>query len=571
MKKYLEIAHNTLIQKGFSLNIMTYTGIHDYCYEGRVSIPQVQQGFVDVIFGFNKVPFFEPPTIYLANRPPPLDKFWPNIEKPENGLHKLCVFDATTHKLEPYAIEEVIEIYLKRVKDIVARSPEDRLEAFKGEVTAYFPRNFFSYFVKSPTESILSIRLYESSDVSNKLVYVAKSSQGCISHITQGNYSPIPTIITNLEEIKVPPERQAGLAQVTGFIDIVRGTNKETLTTLKEKLKNLIHREKDDIKQFGGFALCFYYNGNIYAYIIKLAQVQIKQLQNRSKNFIERLLRGQLRIMSNNFGGELKKVTNVHFSDGSQSTLIKRNYSQNLEDKQICIIGAGTLGSYLAHVLMKHGAGSSKSLHIYDDDLLLPQNISRHLLGAESLFINKAQALVNSQKQLAPNNKLFSHKEKFTNLNQIPQGTDIVIDATGEFSTAMTLNHQYISKEFPFKLYHSYLCAGGHSARLFKQGDGGCYRCLFDNQHKHIDKEFKKAEHKALITRNCGESNVQFPVDSSIGAASFIAANILESEYSDKKSAYIYFKTLGKKAAEHKNKPLQRSPYCPACKVEKNE
>ena len=156
-------------------------------------------------------------------------------------------------------------------------------------------------------------------------------------------------------------------------------------------------------------------------------------------------------------------------------------------------------------------------------------------------------------------------------MNQIPQGTDIVIDATGEFSTAMTLNHQYISNEFPFKLYHSYLCAGGHSARLFKQGDGGCYRCLFDNQHKHIDKEFKKAEHKALITRNCGESNVQFPVDSSIGAASFIAANILDSEYSDKKNAYIYFKTLGKKAAEHKNKPLQRSPYCPACRVKKNE
>jgi len=144
MKKYLEIAHNTLIQKGFSLNIMTYTGIHDYCYEGRVSIPQVQQGFVDVIFGFNEVPFFEPPTIYLANRPPPLDKFWPNIEKPENGLHKLCVFDTTTHKLEPYAIEEVIEIYLKRVKDIVARSPEDRFDALKQRQQHIFQEIFLA-------------------------------------------------------------------------------------------------------------------------------------------------------------------------------------------------------------------------------------------------------------------------------------------------------------------------------------------------------------------------------------------------------------------------------------------
>tara|TARA_B100000700_G_scaffold155730_1_gene172915 strand:- start:2073 stop:3788 length:1716 start_codon:yes stop_codon:yes gene_type:complete len=571
MNKYLELAHNTLIQKGFSLNIMTYSGVHDYCYVGKVDIPQVQQGYVDVLFGFNEAPFFDPPSVYLVSRPSPLDEFWPNIEKPKNGLHKLCIFDTTTHKLEPYAIEEVIDIYLKRVKGIVARNSKERLEAFKAEVTAYFPRDFFGYYVKKPTESILSIRLYESSDESNKLAYVAKSSQGCISHITQGNYSPIPTIITNIEEIKTTPKGQAGLGQISGFIDIIRGTKKETLAILKEKLQSLILREKDNIKQFGGFAICFYFNGNIYAYIFKLARVQVKQLQIRSKNFIERLLRGQLRVMSGKFGGELVKITKVHLTDGSQSTLIKRNYSQNLVDKQICIIGAGTLGSYLAHILMKHGAGSSKSLHIYDDDLLLPQNISRHLLGAESLFINKAQALVNSQKKLAPNNKLISHKEKFTDLNQIPQGTDIVIDATGEFSTAMTLNHQYRSKEFAFKLYHSYLCAGGHSARLFKQGDGGCYRCLFDNEHEHIDKEFKKAEHKALITRNCGESNVQFPVDSSIGAASFIAANILECEYSDKKSAYIFFRTLGKKAAEHKNKPLQRSPYCPACKVEKNE
>jgi molybdopterin/thiamine biosynthesis adenylyltransferase len=263
--------------------------------------------------------------------------------------------------------------------------------------------------------------------------------------------------------------------------------------------------------------------------------------------------------------GDFQSNKRVHLKNGSTEALIERNYSQNLIGKEICIIGGGTLGSYLAHALIKHGAGVSAPLHIYDEELMLPQNLSRHLLGSDSLFQNKAVAMYEYLTKTNPDRIIKAYGHRFDTFEKCNSSVDIIIDATGDFSTAAALSHQFKLNKYEFKLYHGYLCAGGKSVRLFKQGEGGCYRCLFDRQHEHHDREFKNTNTRITINRNCGESNVQFPVDSSMGAASFMAKHILEQEFSPTEDAYLFFEAMEKSAAEHKNKKVPQSSTCPAC------
>lgn len=61
-----------------------------------------------------------------------------------------------------------------------------------------------------------------------------------------------------------------------------------------------------------------------------------------------------------------------------------------LAEKTVALIGCGALGGELARLLAQSGVGS---FVLVDDDVLLPENTSRHLLGAADTGCNKADAV----------------------------------------------------------------------------------------------------------------------------------------------------------------------------------
>src|SRR5690606_29865453 len=61
-----------------------------------------------------------------------------------------------------------------------------------------------------------------------------------------------------------------------------------------------------------------------------------------------------------------------------------------LQAARIALIGAGSLGSYLAQQLASAGVGS---ITIIDPEALAFENISRHLLGSEFVGASKAEAV----------------------------------------------------------------------------------------------------------------------------------------------------------------------------------
>lgn len=142
--------------------------------------------------------------------------------------------------------------------------------------------------------------------------------------------------------------------------------------------------------------------------------------------------------------------------------------------KRIAVIGCGTIGGFLAEMLVKAGAGTGGGeLLLIDNDTLLPQNLGRHRLGFNHLLKNKATAMAKELVCIMPTVKAtpFPNDAKDVNLASL----DLIIDATGEESFG-----HWLAKAARSPILHVWIDGAGVSVRtLLKQQDGqGCYRCL---------------------------------------------------------------------------------------------
>lgn len=148
--------------------------------------------------------------------------------------------------------------------------------------------------------------------------------------------------------------------------------------------------------------------------------------------------------------------------------------------KRIGMIGCGTIGGFLAEMLVKAGAGTGGGeLLLIDNDTLMPQNLGRHRLGFNHLFQGKATAVAKELGSAMPTAEVipFSSDAKDVNL----AGLDLIIDATGEEAFG-----HWLAKAASYPTLHVWIEGAGVAVRtLVKQRpEQGCYRCLTEaNKH----------------------------------------------------------------------------------------
>lgn len=124
--------------------------------------------------------------------------------------------------------------------------------------------------------------------------------------------------------------------------------------------------------------------------------------------------------------------------------VLKRNVPDGaaaLAGKHIHLVGAGSIGGHLADLLVQAGAGSDGgSLHVFDADEFRPENLGRHLLGAQYLGLNKAKAVAAylTRHRLATN--VHGHAV-FGPDARLHVGADLVIDATAAPYLGIELNN----------------------------------------------------------------------------------------------------------------------------------
>lgn len=217
------------------------------------------------------------------------------------------------------------------------------------------------------------------------------------------------------------------------------------------------------------------------------------------------------------YGLDVMMVSVVRIDD---RYLAQRNIptSRTLAGKRIAVVGCGTIGGYLSEMLVKAGTGTSGGkLTLVDFDSLLPQNIGRHRLGFPDLLSNKALAMANELKRLAPGADVRALP---VDVRQAQLGElDLLIDASGEEA----LGHWLCDNYLPHTPMLSVWIEGpGTAVRalLRTHNSGACYRCLWHSSKRGELRSIVDPLPVILAGHGCEGLYVPFPASVSVHAAS---------------------------------------------------
>lgn len=234
-----------------------------------------------------------------------------------------------------------------------------------------------------------------------------------------------------------------------------------------------------------------------------------------------------------------------------------------LASKHLVIVGCGTIGGYLAEMLVKAGAGTGGgTLTLVDLDSLYPQNIGRHRLGFPNLFCNKATGMAEELQRMSPGADICARPVdvKTVDLGMV----DLLIDTTGEES----LGHWLCQRHLPTTPMLSVWVDGpgvAIRALLRTKRTGACYRCLCDFNRKGQFTTIVGTMPMLMAGQGCEDLYVPFPASVSVQAAS-LGGEMVLSWANNSFSPSLRTKLIDSnyQLATHDCDP-PRMEECPAC------
>jgi molybdopterin/thiamine biosynthesis adenylyltransferase len=266
---------------------------------------------------------------------------------------------------------------------------------------------------------------------------------------------------------------------------------------------------------------------------------------------------------------KVKQMNTIRIDD---QYIVERNQPgrHSLLGLKIGLIGAGTIGGYLADLLVRGGAGLGEGrFDIIDYGVFEAGNIGRHRLGLESLDLNKATALVKQILVSFPSAKLnpISKDAKSCSLENF----DFIINATGEQALGDWLSLELNHKKF-VPLLHVWIEGPGTAVRTILQTtlENACFRCLIDNNRNPIYPTVTETYEIKMAGQGCESLYVPFPATTSAFAASLAASHIMDW-VNGEGAPLLRTMVIDKKYHQqsHDQNPVKQS-NCPACHITVN-
>jgi molybdopterin/thiamine biosynthesis adenylyltransferase/rhodanese-related sulfurtransferase len=222
---------------------------------------------------------------------------------------------------------------------------------------------------------------------------------------------------------------------------------------------------------------------------------------------------------------------------------------QKLLDAKVLLLGAGGLGSPTALYLAAAGVGT---LGIVDDDVVDLSNLQRQVIHTtDRVGVPKVDSAEQSIKALNPDVNVVKYQTRIdaTNIVEIIQGYDVIVDGVDNFPTRYLLNDATVRLKIPV-VSASILGFDGQLS-VFKPYDGPCYRCLF--------REPPPAE----LAPSCGANGVLGVLPGTMGLLQATEVVKLILEIGEPAiGRLLLYDALGATLTEVK---VHRDPECPIC------
>lgn len=250
--------------------------------------------------------------------------------------------------------------------------------------------------------------------------------------------------------------------------------------------------------------------------------------------------------------------------------MISSNFDVNLNirqatllHKKIAVIGAGTLGSNLANILIRNGAGLPNAeaiLVIIDNDIFEPENFSRHYLGLNDVGRWKATALADDLKMKNPYANIQGKTEIAEKIDL--SDFDIVIDSTGEEALTLYLSKSVYKLKSSALFISAWITDAGRIIEAFAQPNNcnaACFNCC------RKSKMYTKIKMSSLPMRDsCQSVYVPFPVTASLQAA-ILVSKILNQHILLPYKMTSFFKQTIDPIGSVQVETINRSEDCIAC------
>ena len=536
-KSNYQIIHDILLSKGFKRCKSNNYGNH--CYQANLLINEKEFG---VEFCFSSVDFIDLPIIRVISWPKGIASCLPHLE--ENG--KLCYLDHEFIYLDRYDVFNSIHTILDSLNNLLtqyASSDKKNLqEDYADEFTAYW-HGEYNTFVRSWEEKT-TISLFERKSLSNQNLI-----NECVVHdsIEQLEYWMKTRNVTKKEkfisfsnvisiELKNPSVIPINTIWPPKSINELLGwlvkIEHRAAQSLMYKLEKILSNKKSV------FIIISTFSGHVGAYVTfnKTVIEQLRRKKNRKNKFKKKLYD----IFCGRYAAKSFKRYSVE--DASDKRITSRNQLTefSLIGKKIAIIGCGTVGGYAAHLLSQLGVGikniNNGCLDLYDNDLLLADNIGRHILNSSYIMDNKALATAHYVRSQSYSEDLningFNEKIDPSQLKKWKK-YDIIIDLTGNEAFSTAFNHYIHKKEQNIHVLYAWIVLGGKGVRsLLDDFTGACYRCLRVENEKGITERFKlltsSSKPPEPITRQCGSAYFPYASSASVSCAGLVQQTIID-------------------------------------------
>ncbi len=154
---------------------------------------------------------------------------------------------------------------------------------------------------------------------------------------------------------------------------------------------------------------------------------------------------------------------------------------RKLSAARALVCGCGALGSVIAGTLVRSGLGY---VRLVDRDFLELNNLQRQVL------FDEADVAAGLPKAIAATNKLRVINSQvtvepivadvdFTNVEELTDGIDVILDGTDNFETRMLLNDLAMKRRIPW-VYGGCLGSEGQTMTIIP-GETACLRCLMND------------------------------------------------------------------------------------------
>ena len=190
--------------------------------------------------------------------------------------------------------------------------------------------------------------------------------------------------------------------------------------------------------------------------------------------------------------------------------------SSSCSNKRVLLIGAGSLGSYVAWELVKNGF---KQLTIYDGDRLSSENYMRWAYGGILKSGNKATTLKFYLELMHPEIVVDSHEKNFyaQDITDQINDYDYIIFTVGSSDIQLQLNRILKEKNIKSRVLFAWLEAGGEHSHILSidYHQQGCFECLFtDGKGDLINNKVNVVEEDIVISNTisngCGATRVAY-------------------------------------------------------------